>query len=272
MPDLPSEPLPAPHLGRPEVLFLDLGDTLVRADPSWSGVYMAALRDLGVDVTDEALGGAFTAAMRSDHWNFEGPFEATREAAWSRITAFDQLVLDELGHPDQDESVFRAIESRFASREAWHVFPDVMPALDALRAAGVRLVLISNWVWDAPELLHELELAAHFEALVISARVGFQKPHEAIFRHALDVANVRPERTVHVGDQYRADVLGSRALGIRSVLIDRRGRDHAELGVPPDEVARVPLIRDLTELLALLDVSLPPPATPVPVAGAAASA
>ena len=35
------------------------------------------------------------------------------------------------------------------------------------------------------ELIHDLELARHFEKLVISARVGFQKPNPGIFQHAL---------------------------------------------------------------------------------------
>ena len=75
-----------------------------------------------------------------------------------------------------------------------------------MRAAGMRLCVISNFVWGAPELIHDLELARHFEQLVISARVGFQKPNPGIFRHALEPMNVEPERAMHVGDSYRADM------------------------------------------------------------------
>ena len=72
--------------------------------------------------------------------------------------------------------------------------------------AGIRLCVISNFVWGAPELIHDLELARHFETLVISARVGFQKPNPGIFQHALEQMQVAPERAMHVGDSYRADV------------------------------------------------------------------
>jgi putative hydrolase of the HAD superfamily len=250
-------PVPSRLPRRPDLVFLDLGDTLVRPDPSWAGVYIAALGDCGIRISPAELERAFTAAMASDHWSFEGPFEATEAASWARIIAFDQLVLTELGHPDQPEEVFRAIERRFQTGASWHVFPDVPPALDALKAAGLRLAVISNWVWGAPELLHDLELAAHFEALIISARVGFQKPHEGIFRHALEVTGIDPERAVHVGDQYRADILGSRAVGITGILLDRTGRDLDALKVPPDEQASIPFIRDLDGLLELLDVGVP---------------
>jgi len=244
------------RLPRPEVVFLDVGDTLVRPDPSWSGVYIAALADHGIHVSEAALERAFAAAMTSEYWSGEGPYEATEAASWARIVGFDQLVLTALGYPDQPQEVFRAIESRFGAHASWHVFPDVLPALDALRAAGLRLAVISNWVWGAPELLHELELAGHFESLVISARVGYSKPSAAIFEHALRVTGVSPDRAVHVGDQYRADILGARSVGITGVLLERRGRDLDALGVPAAEQPSMPLIRDLGGLLELLDIAV----------------
>ena len=245
------EPL---RLFRPDVLFLDVGDTLIRPQPSWSAVYVAALRDEGVEVTDEELSTAFGSAMTSEYWTFEGPFEATEAAAWERIVAFDRLVLDQLGHRDLPEELFRAIEGRFQVGSSWHVFPDVVPALDVLRAAGVRLAVISNWTWGALELLHDLELASHFEAFAISARVGYQKPHAGIFRHALELTGVAPERAIHVGDQYRADVVGARSVGLHAVLIDRTGRDLDALKVPEEERDGLPLVRDLLELLERIDV------------------
>ncbi len=250
--------MPDPQrLSRPDVLFLDVGDTLIRPEPSWSGVYIAALRDEGIDVTEEQLARAFANATTSEYWSFEGPFEATETGSWQRIVSFDQLVLDQLGYAEQPESTFRAIEGRFRVASSWHVFPDVLPALDALRDVGIRMAVISNWTWAAVELLHDLELAAHFEAFAISARVGYQKPHAGIFRHALELTGVAPERAIHVGDQYRADVLGARAVGITPVLLERRGRDLEGLGVPEEDRAGVVLIRDLPGLLALLDVAMP---------------
>src|SRR5205814_1467871 len=116
-------------------------------------------------------------------------------------------------------------------------------------AAGIRLAVISNWTWAAPELLHDLELARHFESLIISSRVGFQKPHSAIFRHALEVMRVSPDRAVHVGDSYAADVLGARSVGIAPVFIARGfGREGPNRSrVPAGDP--VPIVNDLTGLL-----------------------
>ena len=86
------------------------------------------------------------------------------------------------------------MERAFRQRSAFHVFPDVIPALNAMREAGLRLGVVSNWGWAAPELLQTLELAQHFEVLSVSARVGYQKPHPAIFFHALELLGVTPRK------------------------------------------------------------------------------
>jgi putative hydrolase of the HAD superfamily len=240
----------------PEVVFLDAGDTLLRADPSWAAVYLSAFPEYGVQVTEEQLAKALTEAVGAGAWDMEGPFEATEEASFERIVAFDRAVLASLGHTDLPDAFFHAIETSFRQQAAWHVFPDVVPALERLEEAGFRLAIISNWLWEAPELFHDLEVARHFEHMIISARVGYQKPHRAIFEHALEVMGVPADAAIHVGDSYRADVLGARAAGIEPVLIDRAIGDPARLSArPPDD--DVAVIGDLFGLLDLLGVERP---------------
>jgi putative hydrolase of the HAD superfamily len=244
------------RLPRPDVLFLDVGDTLIRAHPSWAGVYRSGLAEAGIEVAEDELETALRNATQSGSWSFEGPFEATAEASFERVKEFDAGVLAALGHPNLADDVFRLIESAFDRRSSWFVFPDVPPAVEALAAAGVRMAVVSNWLWGAPELFHDLELACHFEALIISAHVGYQKPHAGIFEHALERMGVDPPRAVHVGDNYRVDVVGARRLGITPVLIDRRSDDPARVrdeNNDPD----LPVIRDLFELLDLLAVPRP---------------
>lgn len=242
---------------RPDVLFLDVGDTLIRAHPSWAGVYRQGLLECDIDVSEKDLERALLHEMQAGPWWLsEDPFEPTEQNSWTRIVEFDSAVLARVGHSDLDEGVFRRIEDAFARRSAWYVYPDVMPALDALRGAGLRLCVISNFVWGAPELIHDLDLASHFEALVISARVGFQKPNQGIFQHALDAMRVEPSKALHVGDSYRADVIGARRMGIGAVLIDRSGNDPARARdehADPD----LPVVTDLFELLDLLSIERP---------------
>ncbi len=250
---------PQPHrllplTTRPSVVLLDVGDTLVRPDPSWRDVYATVFADHGITATAEAFEAAFREAWKE--WEHEGPFEATEEASFERLMALDRLVFGRLGFPDLPESFFRDVDLAFRRRSAFYVFPDVIPALRAMRAAGLRLAVVSNWGWAAPELLQTLELAQHFEVLSISARVGYQKPHPAIFAHALELLGVDAGQAVHVGDDPKADVMGARRAGIEPILVDRHGRAHPPIGADtPADGATV--IADLAELLDLLGIERP---------------
>ncbi|GAF78092.1 unnamed protein product, partial [marine sediment metagenome] len=57
---------------------------------------------------------------------------------------------------------------------------------------------------------------------------------------ALERAGVNASETIHVGDQYKLDVVGARGVGISPILIDRDN-------VYP-EITDCPRIRSLTEL------------------------
>jgi len=235
-------------------VLLDVGDTMARANPSWRDVYATVFAAHGIEADAEDFEVAFREAWAE--WAHEGPFEATEEASFQRFMALDQLVFDRLGYPGLPESFFRDVDQAFRQRTAFYVFPDVIPALDAMQASGLRLGVVSNWGWAAPELLQTLELARHFEIMSISARVGYQKPHAAIFEHALDLLDVAPDQAIHIGDDPEADILGARRAGIEPVLIDRHGRTDTPLGHEA-EAGEVAVVADLGQLLDLLGVQRP---------------
>lgn len=122
------------------------------------------------------------------------------------------------------------------------LYPDALPALDALDAAGVPVAVVSNWDCGLPGVLGSLGVAHRFAAVAVSAVVGAAKPAPAIFHHALERLGVRPGAALHCGDMPVADCEGARAAGIRAVLLDRAG-GHPE--------SPCPRIATLAELPAL---------------------
>jgi putative hydrolase of the HAD superfamily len=102
-------------------------------------------------------------------------------------------------------------------------FPDVRPALEAARARGQRLVVVSNWDVSLVGVLRALGLEPRVDGVVTSAGAGARKPAPAIFEQALALAGVRAADAVHVGDRLDEDVAGARAAGIEPVLIRRGG-------------------------------------------------
>ena len=232
-------------------IFLDIGDTVMRPNPSWEHVYSMAFQDFGVDVDIDELYTALRAAYHHGGWGMEGGFEPTEETSFQRTVAIDAAAIAELGLPPMPEAFYRRLSELFMVTSHWHIFPDAYPALEALQERGLTVGAVSNWVWNLPELLHALDLVRHFDFIAASARIGFEKPHPRIFEWALQEADVDPAAVIHVGDHLDADVEGARRVGIDPVLIDRNERYAAE-----DVPDAVPIIRSLEELLPIVDARL----------------
>jgi putative hydrolase of the HAD superfamily len=124
--------------------------------------------------------------------------------------------------------------------ENFDLYDDVLPVLDQLHRHGLKLGLVSNGGREIGEFVahHALDV----ECAIASRAHGWIKPHESIFRAALELLGVGAEETVMVGDSIEDDVEGAAAVGIRALLIDREGRY-------PEETER---LADLWRLPALL--------------------
>jgi HAD superfamily hydrolase (TIGR01549 family) len=128
-------------------------------------------------------------------------------------------------------------------------FDDAIDTLETLRTRGLRLACVTNRVFSGPAFFDEVDalgLTPHFDVLVASCDVGFMKPHQKIFLHALERLGVTPREAVMVGDSLRADVAGAQALGMTAVW--RKPRKPFE---EPDGIQPHFTIDELRELLDL---------------------
>lgn len=92
-------------------------------------------------------------------------------------------------------------------------------SLGRLRAAGLRLGIVSNSDGRVEEALAASGLRDYFDVVIDSSLIGVEKPDPAIFRAALNALGVGPEEALYVGDLYEVDVVGARAAGIEAVLL-----------------------------------------------------
>ncbi len=232
-------------------VFLDIGDTVMRPNPSWEHVYAMAFQEFGFDVDIDELHAALRRAYHHGGWGMDGGFEPTEETSFRRTIEIDAAAIAELGLEPMPDAFYRRLSELFMVTSHWHIFPDAYPTLTALKERGLIVGAVSNWVWNLPELLHALDLVSHFDFIAASARIGFEKPHPRIFQWALDQAGVPAESVIHVGDHVDADVEGARAVGITGVLIDRTHRHR-----PEDIPDGVPVIHSLDALLPIVDARL----------------
>lgn len=130
-----------------------------------------------------------------------------------------------------------------------HAYDAPAPALAALKDAGYKLALVSNYAHTEVlrDALLRLGLLQHFDALVVSADVGYLKPHPRIFDAALASVDVTADEAVMVGNDIECDVEGAKKAGIRAVWAP-----YPRVTPPPAHPAADAVISRLAELPALV--------------------
>jgi HAD superfamily hydrolase (TIGR01509 family) len=118
----------------------------------------------------------------------------------------------------------------------------MIDVVDALRARGVPVVVISNSEGGLSTLVEQMGWTGRFDAVADSGRLGVEKPDRAIFDWAAAQVGLASHELVHVGDSWAADVLGAIGAGATPVWFSA----HES----PDP--RVRACRDAPSLRALL--------------------
>jgi len=123
--------------------------------------------------------------------------------------------------------------------ENFELYEDTLPVLSALRAAGVKIGLVSNSARDVHAFArhHALEI----DAGISSFFHGKTKPHASIFRAVLGLLDVGPDDAVMVGDTVEDDVEGARAIGMHAILLDRHGQ-HPEFEPRIESLSVLPAV------------------------------
>lgn len=203
-----------------DTVFLDAGGVLCH--PSWIRVADALVRH-GAPVTAAAL----AAAEQKATYDIDNASVIGSTDDRSRGWLYFNLVLQHAGVAQSGATDAALAELREYHRtdNLWeHVEADVEPALAALKARGLKLVVVSNANGRLRHLFDRVDLTKWFDHLLDSHEWGVEKPDPRLFKHALERSGADPARTVHVGDLYHVDVMGARNAGLREgVLFDMAG-------------------------------------------------
>lgn len=230
--------------GKLEAVFFDLHETLVDI----TGDNLPERQRAAYRILDDVPGipafEAFAAAERAARVKLrESTAEPLRDfGVVYRLRTVCQSFVE---RPIPEETIVRMAE---AYTEVWIdslvAVPDAKDVLGKLKER-YRLALVSDFGYS-PGIHRTLErfgLAEYFDAVVVSAEVGYSKPHPFMFMTALKALAAKPEKAVMIGDNPACDVDGPLALGIRPIVIDLNNRR-------PDYKGEK--VRTLSELLPIL--------------------
>jgi putative hydrolase of the HAD superfamily len=170
-------------------------------------------------------------AARWDAWGKRVGFPRTLAEEATFFRSFWDILCDELA---LDPGV-RADLHRFDYTSCLLSFPDVRPALQVARAAGMRIGVLSNFSLASLDAsLAATGLAEWVDAACAATVIGAAKPEPAAYRTVADRLGVAPEECLFFDDEVEC-VTGGRNVGMAAYRVDRARQVHAlEEGVVAD--------------------------------------
>lgn len=122
--------------------------------------------------------------------------------------------------------------------------------MKALHAMGVSTGLVTNADSRILRALDDLGALSLFDPICTSDDMGVEKPHKEIFITACSDAEVKPEETVHIGDELECDYHGASRAGLHALLLCRpSGSEHQTESIEIHESNGIRCIKDLDDVV-----------------------
>ena len=205
---------------RPEVIFFDVGDTLIYIPVERPERIVQTLAQFGITID---LQKARAAASQTDEDlrppGSRPPASIAEEDVYRR--AYARCLLENLGITTIDPELL-ADGIHYVDYAV--CYPETHDVLRALHAKS-RLGIISNAPPRLNDALDRLGLTGYFEVIVNSSLVGVSKPEPAIYEIALAEMQIPAEVCAFV-DDLPPNIATAERLGLTGLLVDRQWHYH----------------------------------------------
>lgn len=194
-------------------LFFDLDHTIYDFDKNSALTFQSVFSDLRLEGTQDFM--THFKPINDGYWERFAREEISREhLRYGRLKdTFDAIEINVSDdHIDHIADYFIENLTNYN-----HVFQDAHETLDQLKLK-YRLHIITNGPEKVQEKkLRNSKLEHYFETVTNSERAGVKKPHPGIFEYALKTANVKPQNSLMIGDNIKADIHGALNVGMNVI-------------------------------------------------------
>jgi HAD superfamily hydrolase (TIGR01662 family) len=208
-----------------KAIFFDLDGTLRHSVPHGGEVFSDYALTLGLSINDEDrrrgvrwehLYWASSADLRDDLLAHSGE----TENFWIEYSRRRLIAIG--ASPDWALANAPKVSLHMGSeyRPESIVPDDVRETLATLKETGYILAVLSNRDKPFMDVLESHRILEFFHFSLAGGEVDSYKPDTGLFDAAVKRADITPQEAIYVGDNYFADVVGSRRAGMTPVLYD----------------------------------------------------
>ncbi|KAL0851848.1 hypothetical protein ABMA28_000147 [Loxostege sticticalis] len=214
-----------------KLITFDATNTLLKFRvPPWQ-YYTVIARDHGFTGSEEMVRGRLLDSykiMWDKYPNF-GRSKISWEEWWTRVVK--KTFEGHLPSSANVDNIAAKLIDEFKTSKCWSVAPAGDRLLCVLQSRGKTVGVISNFDPRLKDILQSVKIKDYFDFILTSYQIGYSKPDERIFKHALEQCEklVKPSEALHIGDDVNKDYQGAKAAGWHALLV----ADKIESEIPP---------------------------------------
>jgi putative hydrolase of the HAD superfamily len=235
----------------PRAMLIDMDDTILsaygRPEIAWNKV-AAEFSSEFAPLSPHQVAAAVLDSARQFWAGADAGWRLKLAEARHEVVRGGFAALAAAGHPPLPIDLATRLADRFSAyrEEEMFIFPGAHDAIDALKALGVKLALVTNGAAGPQRAkVERFALTHRFDHIQIEGEHGFGKPDERAYLHAMQALGVTAAETWMIGDNLEWEVEAPQRLGIYAIWIDVHGDGlPADSTVKPDRI-----VRSLSELL-----------------------
>ena len=136
---------------------------------------------------------------------------------------------DAIGYDASDDTI-HLLSEEYITFLSQHnaLFDNAIEVLIYLREK-YRMHIITNGFEEVQfKKLQNSNLLPFFDQIITSEKVGVKKPNPKIFQYALEISGAASEESIMIGDNFEADILGARNVGMQAIFCEFNGEVATE--------------------------------------------
>jgi putative hydrolase of the HAD superfamily len=164
---------------------------------------------------------------------YKPPFDVVHDAIGTTLTVLDISTTS--------TTILEATEVfRDLHLELSEIAPAVSELLSTIRERNLSMGVVTNsFEGHAKVILKNIGISKYFDAVVDGGVAQAYKPMPQPFEHAIAALGTRADNTLYIGDEFVADIIGSKSLGLDCIWVNNRNlslddylRKHGSQFVP----------------------------------------
>ena len=196
-------------------IFFDLDHTLWDFESNSKNAFEYIFNDKQIDVEIEDFSSQYR-PINQKYWKLYREDKVSKEKLrYGRL----KETFDILGYAINDDEINVLSEKYIENLSKFNkLFIGTIEILDYLKPKYNMHIITNGFDEVQHKKLANASILPYFEHIISSERVGVKKPNPKIFNYALEIANAKSKESIMIGDNFEADILGARGVGMNTIF------------------------------------------------------